>query len=71
MHDADVQYREADSVAFITLNRPAKLNALGPNTFRLLDEHITRFAGSPSARVAILHGSGSAFAAGADMFGGH
>jgi enoyl-CoA hydratase len=68
LHDADdVQYREADGIAFITLNRPAKLNALGPNSFSLLDQHIARFAASPAARVAILHGNGRAFAAGADI----
>lgn len=63
----DVQYREADGTAFITLNRPAKLNALGPHSFALLDQHIARFTGSPTARVAILHGNGRAFAAGADI----
>jgi hypothetical protein len=63
----DVEYREADGIAYLTLNRPAKLNALAPNSFRLLDEHITRFACSPSARVAILHGNGGSFAAGADI----
>jgi enoyl-CoA hydratase/carnithine racemase len=63
----DVEYREADGIAYLTLNRPAKLNALGPNSFRLLGEHITRFAGSPSAGVAILHGNGGSFAAGADI----
>ena len=68
MPDADdVEYREADGIAYLTLNRPAKLNALGPNSFRLLGEHITRFADSPSAGVAILHGNGSSFAAGADI----
>ena len=67
MPDADdVQYREADGIAYLTLNRPAKLNALGPNSFRLLGEHITRFAES-SAGVAILHGNGGSFAAGADI----
>jgi enoyl-CoA hydratase/carnithine racemase len=65
--DDDVLYRESGRVAFITLNRPAKLNALGPNSFRLLDEHLARFAASPQARVAILHGNGRAFAAGADI----
>lgn len=64
--DEDVLYREADDLAFVTLNRPAKLNALGPNSFRLIGEHIDRFAAGP-ARVAILHGNGRAFAAGADI----
>jgi enoyl-CoA hydratase/carnithine racemase len=63
----DVQYREADGIAYITLNRPAKLNALGPNSFSLLDRYITRFAASPGARVAILHGNGTSFGAGADI----
>ena len=68
MPDADdVEYREADGIAHLTLNRPAKLNAFGPNSFRLLGEHVTRFAGSPSAGVAILHGNGDSFAAGADI----
>lgn len=68
MPDADdVQYHEADGVGYITLNRPAKLNALGPNSFSLLDRHITTFAGSSGARVAILHGNGTSFAAGADI----
>jgi enoyl-CoA hydratase/carnithine racemase len=53
----DVQYREADGIAFITLNRPAKLNALGPNSFELLDQSVARFTASPTARVAILHGT--------------
>src|ERR1700758_4384193 len=63
----DVRYHEADGIGYITLNRPAKLNALGPNSFGLIDEHIARFAGSAGARVAILHGEGSSFAAGADI----
>jgi hypothetical protein len=63
----DVQYREADGIAFIMLNRPAKLNALGPNSFGLLDQSIACFAASPAPRVAILHGNGRAFAAGADI----
>lgn len=68
MPDADdVQYHEADGIGYITLNRPAKLNALGPNSFSLLDRHITTFTGSPGARVAILHGNGTSFAAGADI----
>jgi enoyl-CoA hydratase len=63
----DVLYREEDGIAYLTLNRPAKLNALGPNSFSLLDQHITRFTATRAARVAILHGHGTAFAAGADI----
>ena len=63
----EVLYSEEGATASITLNRPAKLNALSPSVFRLLDQHITRFAESPTARVCILHGNGRAFAAGADI----
>jgi len=64
---ADVLYTEDGEIAFITLNRPAKLNALSPVVFGLLDQHITTFIESPAARVCILHGNGRAFAAGADI----
>lgn len=62
-----VLYREEGPLAYITLNRPDKLNALNPEVFRLIGEHVERFAASAGARVAILHGNGRAFAAGADI----
>lgn len=65
--DAVVLYREEGNIAFITLNRPEKLNALDPQVFALLGESIARFGASSTARVAILHGNGRAFAAGADI----
>lgn len=60
-------YREEGPVARITLNRPAKLNALNPTVFGLLEEALARFEASERAQVAILHGNGRAFAAGADI----
>lgn len=65
--DAVVRYREQGPLAYLTLNRPEKLNALNPEVFRLLDACVERFAGSATARVAVLHGNGRAFAAGADI----
>jgi enoyl-CoA hydratase/carnithine racemase len=62
-----VLYEEDDKIAYITLNRPEKLNALNPTVISLLDQHITRFTTSAAATVAILHGNGRAFAAGADI----
>ncbi len=62
-----VLYREEGGVAYLTLNRPEKLNALGPGVFALFDAHLDRFAESSDARVAVVHGSGRAFAAGADI----
>jgi len=65
--DADVLYAESGEIAYITLSRPAKLNALSPEVFRLIDDCVSRFAASDRAKVAILHGAGRAFAAGADI----
>ena len=67
MSDAPVLYHEEGGVAFITLNRPEKLNALSPEVFELLGHHIDHFAQEDSARVAVLHGNGTSFAAGADI----
>ncbi|HEY1824336.1 MAG TPA: enoyl-CoA hydratase-related protein [Acidimicrobiales bacterium] len=62
-----VLYREDDGVAYLTLNRPESLNALNPSVFSLLGRHMDFFAAESTARVLILHGKGSSFAAGADI----
>lgn len=62
-----VGYRVEGGIAFITLNRPEKLNALNPAVFSDLDDFITEFNDDRDAAVAIVHGSGRAFAAGADI----
>ncbi len=58
---------ELDGLLTITLNRPAKLNAL---TIALHDELQDLCAGletDPTVRVVVLTGSGRAFSAGADL----
>ena len=62
-----VVYHEHNEIAFITLNRPEKLNALNPRVFELLGEFVHRFEQESSAKVAVLHGNGDSFAAGADI----
>lgn len=62
-----VGYREDGEVAYITLDRSEKLNALNSEMFGLLGDAIAGFASESRARVAILHGAGRAFAAGADI----
>lgn len=66
-NEDQVLYREEGELAYITLNRPAKLNALNPNVFQRLEESVSRFETSDEARVGIIHGNGRAFAAGADI----
>jgi enoyl-CoA hydratase/carnithine racemase len=65
--EAPVLYAERDGVAWITLNRPDKLNALNATVFRLLGEALERLEQSQQASVGVLTGSGRAFAAGADI----
>jgi enoyl-CoA hydratase len=62
-----VVYAERDRIAWITLNRPDKLNALNRDVFQQLGVALDRLEASPDAVVGILHGAGRAFAAGADI----
>jgi len=65
--DEVVLYREQDGVGWITLNRPDKLNALNREVFGELALALDRLEASDAAVVGVLHGSGRAFAAGADI----
>jgi enoyl-CoA hydratase/carnithine racemase len=66
-HDeGPVLYEERDGIAWITLNRPDKLNALNADVFRRLTASLGRLENSDCA-VGVLHGAGRAFAAGADI----
>jgi enoyl-CoA hydratase len=56
------------SVAILTLNRPAVLNALNADLLSLLEQSLDAFTGDPELRAVILTGAGDrAFAAGADI----
>lgn len=67
MNDSIVLYKVKDQIAFITLNRPEKLNALNGELSDTLRETWTRFEEDPDARVAIFSGAGKSFCAGADI----
>ena len=62
-----VLYAERDGIGWITLNRPDKLNALNREVFEGLGAALATLEASTSAAVGVLHGSGRAFAAGADI----
>lgn len=65
---ANVLFESRDGIAFLTLNRPEKLNAL---SYALIDElmaALDRIESDLAVRVVILTGSGDrAFSAGADI----
>jgi len=57
-----------DGVAFVTINRPDKLNALNDQVMAELADVAERIAAAPEIKGAILTGSGpKAFVAGADI----
>src|ERR1700753_4421116 len=63
-----VLYEARGEIAYITLNRPEKLNAGDTEVDDLLFDAWTRFREDPDVRLAILSGNGDkAFCAGADL----
>ena len=57
-----------DGIAILTMNRPAKLNALNAETMRELEQVIERFESEPAIKALIITGAGEkAFVAGADI----
>ena len=57
-----------DGIALITMNRPAKLNALNAETMRELDDALARVEAESALRALIITGAGEkAFVAGADI----
>jgi 2-(1,2-epoxy-1,2-dihydrophenyl)acetyl-CoA isomerase len=54
-------------VATITLNRPQRKNALGPEEWQSLAQALHDIARDPQIRAVLLRGSGGAFSAGGDL----
>ena len=63
-----IKYEQKGRVAYVTINRPERLNALHPPASLELREAFTRFRDDDEAWVAILTGAGErAFSAGNDL----
>ncbi len=62
-----IEYEKEGHIAVIRLNRPERLNALGPDTFDELRGCFKRFVEDDDAWVGILTGTGRAFCAGRDL----
>ncbi|MDP3738040.1 MAG: enoyl-CoA hydratase [Hyphomonadaceae bacterium] len=63
----DILYRVDQGVAFITLNRPDKLNAWRGEMDRDVRAAMRVASDDPEVRVIVLTGAGKGFCAGADM----
>ncbi len=63
-----VERRDQDGIAILSLNRPDALNALSPNLFIELREHIDTIANqTDDVGCVILRGNGRSFSAGNDI----
>jgi len=68
--EQEVLYEVADGIATITINRPAKYNALNAAVRAALTDFFNKAEKDNAVRVVILTGAGEkAFAAGADISG--
>ncbi len=64
----DVLYEQKGAVAYVTLNRPERMNALGPGVKAGLVTAFNKVRQDPTVRVAVVTGAGDkAFCAGADL----
>jgi len=63
----EVTYEQADGVAVVTIDRPARRNAVDVATAKALFDAFERFDADDAASVAILTGAGGVFCAGADL----
>lgn len=67
MTDQLLQRRDQNGVATLTLNDPARLNALSDAMIAALSAELDRLAGDTSIRAVILSGAGRCFCAGHDL----
>jgi enoyl-CoA hydratase/carnithine racemase len=64
---AELLRRDADGVAWLTLNRPAARNALSLGLMQALDDALVAIGDDPALKVVVLAGAGPAFCAGHDL----
>ena len=67
MSEEVVLFERRGPAAWITLNRPDKLNALSVAVVRSLHSRLREIAGDETVKVVVLTGAGRAFSAGYDL----
>jgi enoyl-CoA hydratase/carnithine racemase len=64
-----VLYERRGGIAYVTLNRPAKLNAINDTMWRELLDALTEARDDAAVRTVVLRGAGRAFSVGQDLSG--
>jgi enoyl-CoA hydratase/carnithine racemase len=67
LSDQFVIYKQSAGIAYITLNRPEVHNAVHDEMREQLNSALEQFDFDSEALVAIVHGNGASFCAGADV----
>ena len=67
MTEKEVIYEIEDGIAYITMNRPEKLNAINPEMRQMLWDAFQDVSDNPEVRCAIVTGKGRAFSTGHDL----
>ena len=65
--EPEVLYEIKEGIAYITMNRPEKLNAIDPPMRQLLWDSFQDVKNNPEVRCAIVTGQGRAFSTGHDL----
>ncbi|MEO8560119.1 MAG: enoyl-CoA hydratase/isomerase family protein [Rhodospirillales bacterium] len=67
MSDDVLLIERKDAVLWLTLNRPAAMNAVSPALMGLLDSAVAQAETDATIRCVVITGAGKAFCAGADL----
>lgn len=62
-----VEVEESDGIAWVTLNRPEKRNAMNPTLNKEMADVLEALELDPTARVLVLTGAGESWSAGMDL----
>ena len=62
-----VDYEIREQAAWVSLNRPEKLNALSEGLVEELRAALRKAASDPAVKVVVVTGAGRAFSAGYDL----
>src|ERR1700737_4134885 len=63
----DLLERAEDGIAWLTLNRPDRLNAFSPAMLLALGEALQRLSGDAAVGAVVITGAGRGFCAGGDV----